>query len=206
LSLGRAEPFPGGWDTAAIERDGVDVVRRPTGGDAVLHDSELTFAVAASIPGPWGLTPRGFADAVAEAVADAMAASGIAAARVGREEADRSTPSPPGAEPCFARAAPGEVRAGGYKVAGIAARFARGGVLCHASVPLTARHRDVARYRICGDRERSLLERHARSLGELLGAAPDSAALGERIAGSIAARLCRRLEPADFEALGIARP
>src|SRR5262245_27105739 len=52
LSLGRAEPFPEGWDVGAIRDAGIDVARRPTGGDAVLHDTELTFAVAAALPGP----------------------------------------------------------------------------------------------------------------------------------------------------------
>ncbi|HKW51164.1 MAG TPA: hypothetical protein VJQ53_05455, partial [Candidatus Eisenbacteria bacterium] len=69
LSLGRAEPYPAGWDVGALEAAEVDVVRRPTGGDAVLHDGELTFAVAASLPGPWALRPRAFADLVAEALA-----------------------------------------------------------------------------------------------------------------------------------------
>src|SRR5262245_46746102 len=67
LSLGRSEPFPLGWNEVALERAGVDVVRRPTGGTAVLHAEEVTFAIAASLPGPWTFTPRDFANAAAEA-------------------------------------------------------------------------------------------------------------------------------------------
>src|SRR3954465_10314064 len=37
LSLGRREPYPGGWDADALARVGIEVVRRPTGGNAVLH-------------------------------------------------------------------------------------------------------------------------------------------------------------------------
>ncbi len=48
LSLGRNEAA-GGYDRAAIARRGVDVVRRPTGGAAVWHEHELTYAVAAPI-------------------------------------------------------------------------------------------------------------------------------------------------------------
>jgi len=109
LSLGRAEPFPEGWDVDAIREDGVDVARRPTGGDAVLHATELTFAVAASLPGPWNVRPRGFADLVAEALARAFQEAGLAA--------ERSVPAPrdanagrarPGLHACFSRLAPGE--------------------------------------------------------------------------------------------------
>ncbi|MBI2403017.1 MAG: lipoate--protein ligase family protein [Gemmatimonadetes bacterium] len=49
LSFGRNEPALSRYDRAEIERLGVDVVRRPTGGRAVWHDDELTYAVAAPV-------------------------------------------------------------------------------------------------------------------------------------------------------------
>src|SRR5437763_5290989 len=48
LSVGRNEAS-GGYDRAAIARLAIDVVRRPTGGGAVWHQHELTYAVAAPI-------------------------------------------------------------------------------------------------------------------------------------------------------------
>src|SRR5580704_19026673 len=44
LSLGRMQPFED-VDLDACARDGVDVVPRPSGGRAVLHDQEVTYAV-----------------------------------------------------------------------------------------------------------------------------------------------------------------
>jgi len=44
LSLGRMQPFED-VDLDACARDGVEVVRRPSGGRAVLHDQEVTYAV-----------------------------------------------------------------------------------------------------------------------------------------------------------------
>ena len=44
LSLGRMQPLED-VDLEACSRDGVDVVRRPSGGRAVLHDQEVTYAV-----------------------------------------------------------------------------------------------------------------------------------------------------------------
>ena len=206
LSLGRVEPFPEGWNEAAIRADHVAVVRRPTGGDAVLHDEELTFAIAASIPGPWGLTPRSFADRAAEALADALASIGVEASRVAGRASGVVPGSKPGARPCFAAAAPGEVQVAGYKVAGLASRFARSAALCHASLPLTARHRDVARYRVDGDRDRAALEGHSRSLGELRTASPPVPALADRLADAVAARFEAPFSWSEFSALEIEAP
>jgi len=44
LSLGRMQPMTD-VDLEACRRDGVDVVRRPSGGRAVLHDEEVTYSV-----------------------------------------------------------------------------------------------------------------------------------------------------------------
>ena len=45
LSLGKRQPLDG-VDLAACRADGVDVVRRATGGWAILHTDELTYSVA----------------------------------------------------------------------------------------------------------------------------------------------------------------
>ena|SRR2546427_1549127 len=203
LSLGRAEPYPQGWNAAAVEAAGFDVVRRPTGGDAVLHDGELTFAVAASLPGPWGLKPRAFADLVAESLADALRGVALPAERILQGEGSAGRP---GDRPCFARAAAGEVRVGPYKVAGIASRFTRGAALSHASVPLSARHRDVAAFRADAAGERAELERHARAATEILGQALPAAILGDRVAAALSDRLRAPLRAAGFDELGIAEP
>ena len=47
LSFGRHEPALRRYDRARIESLGLDVVRRPTGGRAVWHAEELTYAIAA---------------------------------------------------------------------------------------------------------------------------------------------------------------
>src|SRR3989441_10488252 len=59
LSLGRNEPAAARYDRAAIARRGLDVVRRPTGGRAVWHEHEVTYAVAAPIATFGGLREIG---------------------------------------------------------------------------------------------------------------------------------------------------
>jgi lipoate-protein ligase A len=202
LSLGRSEKYPEGWDEEGLSREGIEVVRRPTGGNAVLHAEEVTFALAASIPGPWGLTPRGFANAAAECLSRALLACGVKDTRV---HADRR-PSPGAVSSlCFARSAPGEVLAGGFKVAGIASRFGRTGAVCHASVPLTARSRSISRFRLSARGEAEALERNARSLGELLGAGAEGlqAAIAESLASEVASRFGARWTDAGFAAVGV---
>ena len=56
LSLGFAQPYEAA-DAGFCAAHGVDVVRRPTGGRAVLHHLELTYAVAAPL-GPRPVHPR----------------------------------------------------------------------------------------------------------------------------------------------------
>jgi lipoate-protein ligase A len=204
LTLGRVEPWPEGWDVEALGRAGIDVARRPTGGDAVLHDEEATFAVAASVPGPWAESPRAFSERVADAVAAAYQTLRLAAERVPSSE--RGPVQPAGATPCFARTAPGEVRVGTFKLAGIASKFTRGGALSHASLPLTGRHRDVARFRDDAAAAAALLAGHARSAGELLGTAVAPAVIEERIVESVARTFGVTLAPASFAQLLLPDP
>jgi lipoate-protein ligase A len=205
LSLGRAEPFPAGWDWRALQVAGVDVVRRPTGGDAVLHERELTFAVAASLPGPWRLRPRAFAEIVADALAFALRGFDIPAVRVRAAESG-TPPARPGEQLCFARAAAGEVRVGEFKVAGIASRFTRGAALSHASVPLGPGHRDIARYREDPGRHRAALEHHARSAAELSGRELPAGLLGDRVSAFLSASIGAAFVGAAFPDLGIETP
>src|SRR2546429_7915500 len=49
ISFGRNEPARERYDPDAIAQRGIDVVRRPTGGRAVWHQHEVTYAVAAPV-------------------------------------------------------------------------------------------------------------------------------------------------------------
>ncbi len=53
VSLGYLQETPGGVDLAACREQGIAVVRRVTGGRAVLHAAELTYSVAVPIRGSW---------------------------------------------------------------------------------------------------------------------------------------------------------
>ena len=131
LSLGFAQPLDAAR-RAACREAGVGIVRRATGGRAVLHGADLTYAVAA----PAAALPAGLHATYAligEALRQGLAALGIAAERSAARARRRRGP---GGFDCFQSPAADELCAGGRKLAGSAQRRAGGGVLQHGSLRL----------------------------------------------------------------------
>jgi lipoate-protein ligase A len=130
LSLGYAQR----WQVGLRERcarAGVGLVRRVTGGRAVLHGADLTYAVAA----PESALPDGLRATyalLASALLDALAELGVRAERSrapGASASDR-------AFDCFSAPAAEELCAAGRKLVGSAQRRGGGGVLQHGSLRL----------------------------------------------------------------------
>ena len=137
LSFGRNEPALTRYDRAEIERRGLDVVRRPTGGRAVWHEDEVTYAVAAPCAsfGTLAETYR----AIHERLAAALRSLGISAAL-----APAGRPRDLAAGPCFAAPVGGEIVAHGRKVVGSAQVREGGAFLQHGSI-LLGGSQDVVR-------------------------------------------------------------
>lgn len=137
LSLGYAQPFSDA-DLAALQAYGWDLVRRPTGGRAILHVDELTYSVC----GPQD-EPR-LAGSVLEsyrtlsnALLLALQILGIPAealpkATTGSDRAENSTQNPV----CFETPSNYEITVAGKKLVGSAQSRRLGGVLQHGSLPL----------------------------------------------------------------------
>ena len=112
---------------------GVGVVRRSTGGRAVLHGCDLTYAVAA----PAHLLPEGLRPTyalIAGAVAAALGDLGVAVERVDDPSVARSDSE----FDCFATPVTDELCVGGRKLVGSAQRRVGAGVLQHGSIRVTA--------------------------------------------------------------------
>ena len=139
LSLGRNEPAAARYDRAAIARRGLDVVRRPTGGRAVWHEHEVTYAVAAPIATFGGL--RGAYHAIHARLAAALHTLGVAATLA----PDRLTARPPDRRgSCFAAPVGGEVLVGRRKLVGSAQVCEGRAFLQHGSI-LLAGSQEVVR-------------------------------------------------------------
>ncbi|HNT23774.1 MAG TPA: lipoate--protein ligase family protein [Anaerolineales bacterium] len=134
LSLGYAQPAAD-VDLPALQARGWHLVRRPTGGRAILHTDELTY----SICGP--LTEPRLAGSVIESYRILSAALLAALHRLGLPAQSQATPGPAnpnGKGPvCFETPSNYEITAHGKKLVGSAQARRREGVLQHGSFPLT---------------------------------------------------------------------
>jgi len=138
LSFGANEPALKRYDRALIERRGLAVVRRPTGGRAVWHAEELTYSVTAP-EGTFGSLAVSYR-VVHELLVEALATLGSRFALAERPGA--AVPLDAGA--CFASPAGGEVISALGKVVGSAQLRERGAFLQHGSILLGNRQELVA--------------------------------------------------------------
>jgi len=129
LSFGRHEPVERRYDSATIAALGLAVVRRPTGGRAVWHADELTYAVAAPAA-DLGSLQQAYRR-VHEWLRDALRSLGAPAELAPR---GRAVGVDEGA--CFASPAGGEIVVAGRKVVGSAQLRQGTAMLQHGSILL----------------------------------------------------------------------
>lgn len=125
LSLGRFQPDDDVDHTACSAR-GVEVVRRPTGGRALLHGADVTYSVAFHQPAG----EAGRVDALYEWLAGGLIAG---LARLGVQSAVARNDGPAGPV-CFAGQQGADLRVGERKLCGSAQVRRDGAVLQHGSV------------------------------------------------------------------------
>ncbi len=133
LSLGYFQSFR--QRSEHPESSQLPVVRRATGGGAIVHDRELTYSLTVPASRQWvGAAPELYR-AVHVAFAEALADFGVRAIRF----ADSSRLAPAG-EPflCFQRRTEEDLLVNQYKVLGSAQRRGQGGLLQHGSLLLAA--------------------------------------------------------------------
>jgi lipoate-protein ligase A len=145
LSLGYGQPLDGRVALAAAAQLGLGVVRRPTGGSAILHegpDLELTYSVTAAAGDFEGADDLlATYQWIGRALEAGLNALGAPVAMVSVQPSDpRSMPAF-----CFARTGSYELEAGGRKVVGSAQRRQGAGFLQHGAVMLGADPARLAR-------------------------------------------------------------
>lgn len=176
LSFGRNQAVRGRYDGGRAAEQGIDVIRRPTGGRSVFHHRELTYSVTAPAEA-WG----GLRDAylrINRALAAGLRTLG-APARVVEERRNGPTPGPD-VRACFRDPLPGEVIADGRKLIGSAQWRDGGALLQHGSLLLHNDQSTVEDLRIGGA---GAVDVPAAGLAEYLDPLPDT----ETIAGALSA-------------------
>jgi lipoyl(octanoyl) transferase len=134
LSLGHAQSFAD-VDMERVKVNGWEVVRRMTGGRAILHTDELTYSVTGSANEP--VLTGGILESynrLAQALMFAMRELGLPV-EMKKEEVSHASDA---ANPvCFEVPSTYEITVGGKKLIGSAQARKKEGVLQHGSLPLT---------------------------------------------------------------------
>ena len=139
VSLGLAQRLERDVDRAACAALGIDIVRRPTGGRAILHDQEVTYALVIAVDHPLigGSSVVEAYRAISLALCAGLAAFGISAElapRPGRQQAQSAA--------CFDLPSDYEITIGGRKLVGSAQARRHGVLLQHGTLLL---HADLQR-------------------------------------------------------------
>lgn len=131
LSLGYFQTYPNLQEHPAMRQ--CPVVRRLTGGGAILHDQELTYSLVLPTTHPMARQRLLLYQTVHASLVDALRDYGVTASVVTPSQRPRVPNSP---FLCFQRRSPGDVVVGGAKIAGSAQRRSASAVLQHGSVLL----------------------------------------------------------------------
>lgn len=152
LSFGYGQHLDTEADLDLLRRDGLDYVRRMTGGRAVLHAEELTYSIlcpdadpvaAGGIAATYSRTSEAISHGIRAAGVSAIlahATTGLAAQSVGRAS-----------QPCFGSVARSEIVVDGRKLVGSAQHRAKGVVLQHGSILIGPMHAQIVRYLLLDD-------------------------------------------------------
>jgi lipoate-protein ligase A len=205
LSLGKRQPLDG-VDLAACRTDGVDVVRRATGGWAILHTDELTYSASLRPDDP----------RVSGAILDTyrtLSQGLIAGLRLLGADAQMNPVIPGGAQntsaACFEVPSAYEITISGRKLIGSAQTRPAGKVLQHGSLPLYGDIGRVARYlAFTSEQERQALATHLReratNLSDTLGRSVTFSEAAHAMARGFADALNVELAPGEPSANEVA--
>jgi len=166
------------FDESAIGAAGYDLVRRPTGGRAILHADELTYAVIGTSPDPiFGASLHDTYLKINQALLSFLAELGIAAdisSGESREEARGLV--------CFRSAGRHEISVAGRKIIGSAQRRTAGVFLQHGSILTGPGHLELQSFLLPGvNRNPEDLAAVTTDLSQLLGVRSSGAELGPRL-------------------------
>jgi lipoate-protein ligase A len=204
--LGYAQPVSD-VDTARLAERGWGLVRRPTGGRAILHTDELTYSVLAPMAEPRVL--GGVIESYRQLSHGLLRGLEILGLRANAEKKEKSPNGPTAQSPnpvCFEVPSDYEITANGQKLLGSAQVRKKGIVLQHGTLPLVG---DIAR--ICEalvfesevEREsaKERVRARATTLETVLGTAPTWAEAAQALQSGFAEALNLNFEIGELSPL-----
>jgi lipoate-protein ligase A len=188
LSFGRNQPATGHYDLAKIRSAGLDVVRRPTGGRAILHNREVTYSVTAPVKDALPLRE-------AYSQINRILQTGLSRLGVTVEAASPSErAAAPSIRPCFEIPAEGELIAAGCKLVGSAQWRDGKALLQHGSILVNDDQSSLPSFAIGARSESEMIQ--PATLHALLGRSPDVGEVASAMFDAV-----RSLEDADASEL-----
>ncbi|KAA3617401.1 MAG: lipoate--protein ligase family protein [Calditrichaeota bacterium] len=142
LSLGRHQNL-NNVDIEAIDKNKIDIVRRPTGGSAILHAQELTYSF---------IIPRGYIthheiyEIFHILLAGALKDIGFDVALSTTKKDNNYLNKGDSTFACFNRAAKSEIQLKGKKVVGSAQKIYKKSILQHGSIIIGREHEKIINY------------------------------------------------------------
>ncbi len=199
ITLGRGQPYSD-IDLPRLEAAGYGLVRRPTGGRAVLHTDELTYAALATEGEP--RLAGGIVEsyrALSEAILAALNLSGLENVHADSHVENRGFKG----AVCFEMPSDYEITFDGRKLVGSAQMRIQGGILQHGTLPLTGDIARVGHYLVeRPDPER--IRARALTLHDALGYEVTWETLAEAFERAFSARLNLTLQPGALTAAEVA--
>ena len=170
LSLGVSQPVNDA-DGAAIAAQRWDIVRRPTGGRAILHTDELTYSL--TVPADHELAKLDIISSYRKISTALMIALDMLGANPQSERRTEPAAKKPNAV-CFETPSHYEITSGGHKLVGSAQMRRKAGLLQHGTLPLfgdVARICDALHYNNEDERDAAKItvRQRATTLAEVLG-------------------------------------
>jgi lipoate-protein ligase A len=142
ISIGLNQQFED-FDLSKLREAGIDIVKRPTGGKAILHTHELTYSVVMRLEQQ---TPKEIYRRINEGLLEGVRLLGIHAELTTADDNFRQIYREPYAVPCFTSSAKCEIQVEGKKLIGSAQRRFDTTILQHGSLLLGPEHRNIVNY------------------------------------------------------------
>lgn len=162
-------------DTEGLRQRGWDLVRRPTGGKAILHGDELTYSLCLPLDHP--LASGDIAESYRRISAGLLRALAMLGLPATANPANGSALSEPSGPVCFVQPSQYEILVDGRKLIGSAQLRRKGVMLQHGTIPLggdVARICDVLSFKSTAERveQRARTLQRALTLSQALGREP----------------------------------
>jgi lipoate-protein ligase A len=190
LSFGRNQPATGLYDLGKIRAAGIDVVRRPTGGRAILHHREITYSVTAPVKDAPPL--RETYSRINRILQTGLSRLGVMVEAA--SPAERA--AAPSVRPCFETPGEGELVAHGSKLVGSAQWRDDGALLQHGSILVNDDQSQLTIFAAGAQEDGALIPAPA-TLHALLGRSPEADEVADAMFDAV-----RSLEDADATELG----